>query len=259
MGTAAETRIPQGVCPRANPANWELETMRSTSKRRARIAGSGLVGSVLIIGLAAVPARAEAAPDPQNGWTLTSAAIPQLTDPFQPILDIDAERAEQEQLAAEAQEEATAAKRQRAEERREKAAAAARKRLNRKYVPLTGDFNLTARFGDWGWYWSGGRHTGLDFAAPTGTDVGAAQAGKVIAAGWAGAYGQRLEIRHADGTVTSYNHLATLLVGVGDVVGGGQHIGDVGSTGNVTGSHLHLEVTNRSGSFIDPAAWLGLG
>ena len=232
--------------------------MRSESKGLVRIAGSGFVGSALIVGLAALPARADSAREPQNSWTLTSA-VPELTDPFHPILDIDAERAEQEQLLRAQQQEAIAAKRERAEERRERAAAAARKRLNRTYVPLAGDYNLTARFGDWGWHWSGGRHTGLDLAAPTGTDVSAAQAGKVISAGWAGAYGQRLEIRHADGTITTYNHLSTLLVGVGDVVGGGQHIGDVGSTGNVTGSHLHLEVIGRGGSFIDPAAWLGLG
>ncbi len=231
--------------------------MRSTRRRGARIAAAGLVGTGLVIGLAAAPAQAVTF-DGQNSWILTSTAIPQLTDPFQPILDIDAERAEQERLALELQQETVAAQRKRAEERREKVASAARKRLDKKYVPLTGDYNLTARFGDWGWYWSGGRHTGLDFAAPTGTNVQAAQAGKVIAAGWEGAYGQRLEIRHADGTVTAYNHLSRLLVGVGDVVGGGQHVGDVGSTGNVTGSHLHLEVTGRSGSFIDPAAWLGL-
>ncbi len=136
---------------------------------------------------------------------------------------------------------------------------AARKRLDKKYVPLARDYNLTARFGDWGWYWSGGRHTGLDFAAPTGTNVQATP-GRQGDRRWVGGgpTSQRLEIKATDGTVTAYNHLSRLLVGVGDVVGGGRHVGDVGSTGNVTGSHLHLEVTGRSGSFIDPAAWLGL-
>lgn len=232
-----------------DPATMEMQ-MDSTMKRRTRLAGCGLLGSVLLIGLAGAPAQARTLDPLRDGSTWGSAEVPQLTNPFSSIVDLEAQRAEEERLAAEAQ-------RQRAKERREKAEAAARKRANTKYIPVDGRYNLTARFGDWGGYWSGGRHTGLDFAAAWGTDVRCAQAGTVIAAGWEGAYGQRLEIQHADGTVTTYNHLSAIHVSVGDAVGGGQHVGDVGTTGNTTGSHLHFEVINPAGTMVDPAGWLG--
>ncbi|MBA2955168.1 peptidoglycan DD-metalloendopeptidase family protein [Nocardioides sp. MAH-18] len=112
-------------------------------------------------------------------------------------------------------------------------------------------YRLTARFGDHGQHWAG-THTGLDFAAPTGTPVVAVDAGVVVAAGWNGSYGQQVAVRHADGTETSYSHLSGIGVARGASVAAGQLLGRVGATGNVTGPHLHLEVRPGGGEPTDP-------
>ncbi len=119
-----------------------------------------------------------------------------------------------------------------------------------------GSYNLTARFGNTGGYWSSGTHTGLDFAAPSGTDVMAAASGTVVSVGYAGPYGNQIIVDHGDGWQTTYNHLSNTRVSVGQKVSTGDHIGDVGSTGNSTGSHLHFEVTKNE-KFVDPEGWLG--
>jgi murein DD-endopeptidase MepM/ murein hydrolase activator NlpD len=172
-------------------------------------------------------------------------------------LDRAAERVLREQeRAQEARQEARQDARQ---EERAEARAAERRRearaLARATAIPTSAYTITARFGEAG-YWSAGYHTGLDFAAPYGTPVVAAAAGEVIAAAWDGAYGNKVEIRHDDGTVTWYAHLATIAV-TGGRVGAGEPIGSVGSTGNSTGNHLHFEVhPGGSEQGIDPAGWL---
>ena len=113
------------------------------------------------------------------------------------------------------------------------------------------DYHLTARFGAAGRLWSS-THTGLDFAAPTGTPVRAATAGTVTSVAWAGAYGNKVEITHPDGTETWYAHLSRTDVRVGAQVRAGAVIGAVGATGNVTGPHLHFEVRPGGGSPVDP-------
>ncbi|HEY0951039.1 peptidoglycan DD-metalloendopeptidase family protein, partial [Nocardioides sp.] len=118
-----------------------------------------------------------------------------------------------------------------------------------------GAYHLTARFGQSGSLWSS-THTGLDFAAPTGTPVRAATAGTVTSVGWAGAYGNKIEITHPDGTETWYAHLSRTAVRVGSQVSTGAVIGAVGATGNVTGAHLHFEVRLADGSAVDPDATL---
>lgn len=123
-------------------------------------------------------------------------------------------------------------------------------------VPLApGSYNLTARFGQCGGPWSS-CHTGLDFAAPSGTNVHAATDGTVVYAGPAGAYGNMIRIDHGNGVVTNYAHLSGFASGVeGAQVRAGTVIGYVGSTGNSSGPHLHFEV--RSGKdFQDPEQWL---
>ncbi len=87
----------------------------------------------------------------------------------------------------------------------------------------------------------GRMHRGIDLGAPTGTPIGAARAGQVLYAGWRGGYGRLLLLRHDDGVVTAYAHLSRFAVGEGQWVQRGQTIGAVGSTGNSTGPHLHLE------------------
>lgn len=89
----------------------------------------------------------------------------------------------------------------------------------------------------------GGRlHAGVDINAGAGTAVSAAQAGTVIRAGWYAGYGKCVEISHGDGIVTRYGHLSSIAVSVGQKVSARQFIGRVGSTGQATGPHLHLEV-----------------
>ncbi|HPF18365.1 MAG TPA: M23 family metallopeptidase, partial [Bacillota bacterium] len=85
-------------------------------------------------------------------------------------------------------------------------------------------------------------HTGIDIAAASGTNILAANAGTVITAGWNNSYGYMVMIDHGGGIVTLYAHSSKLLVNKGTVVGRGQAIAKVGSTGMSTGPHLHFEV-----------------
>ena len=125
-----------------------------------------------------------------------------------------------------------------------------------------GEYHESAHFGDPGEHWSKGYHTGEDYAAPEGTTVMAAGSGTVVEAGWDDAYGNRIVIEHDNGYYTTYNHLSQIDVEVGQEVTAGDHIGEVGDTGNSFGAHLHFEVTQggdgwSGGDFVDPDAWLG--
>ncbi|MEV3853658.1 LysM peptidoglycan-binding domain-containing M23 family metallopeptidase [Streptomyces sp. NPDC050095] len=106
--------------------------------------------------------------------------------------------------------------------------------------------------------WSSGYHTGTDFVVPTGTGIKAVGAGTVVSAGWDGAYGNEVVIKHADGYYSQYAHMSSLGVSAGQTVTAGQQIGLSGATGNVTGPHLHFEIrTSPSyGSDVDPLAYL---
>ena len=98
-------------------------------------------------------------------------------------------------------------------------------------------------------------HTGVDFGAPIGTPIYAAGNGVVIKAAWDSGYGRRVEVQHANGYVTTYNHMSGFGRGVteGVHVTQGQVIGYLGSTGLSTGPHLHYEVI-INGNFVDPMA-----
>lgn len=109
---------------------------------------------------------------------------------------------------------------------------------------------LTARFGDYG-LWAT-LHTGLDFNGDEGEPVYSAANGTVTAVGYDGSYGNKTIVTLEDGTEIWYAHQSTITVNVGDEVRGGEQIGTIGSTGNVTGSHLHLEVRPGGGDPIDP-------
>src|SRR5690606_32684870 len=106
--------------------------------------------------------------------------------------------------------------------------------------------------------WSSGTHSGVDFAAATGTPVRSVGPGTVVTVGWGGAYGNQVVVRHDDGRYTQYAHLSATSVSPGQRVDGGRQIGAVGSTGNSTGPHLHFEARTGAfyGSDIDPAAYL---
>ena len=94
-------------------------------------------------------------------------------------------------------------------------------------------------------------HTGMDIASNQGTPVYACDSGTVVLAEWYGGYGNCIMIDHGNGYKTLYGHLSVIYVSNGQVVSQGQTIGQVGSTGNSTGPHLHLEVY-KNGTRIDP-------
>ncbi len=98
-------------------------------------------------------------------------------------------------------------------------------------------------------------HTGVDWGAPAGTPIYSAGNGVIIKAEWDSGYGRRVEIQHANGYVTTYNHMSGFARGVaeGVHVAQGQVIGYLGSTGLATGPHLHYEVI-INGNFVDPMA-----
>ena len=98
-------------------------------------------------------------------------------------------------------------------------------------------------------------HWGQDFAAPCGTRVYSADAGVVRAVGWhPWGGGNRVEIDHGNGLITTYNHLEAIAVKKGDSVRVGEVIARVGTTGSSTGCHLHFE-TILNGSHTDPLDW----
>jgi murein DD-endopeptidase MepM/ murein hydrolase activator NlpD len=120
-------------------------------------------------------------------------------------------------------------------------------------VPLNG--NLGSPFG----YRWGRLHEGIDIEGWAHTDVHAALAGTVTRVGWLTNYdgfGLVVKIRHADGIVTMYAHLAKAFVHAGDRVAEGQLIARAGCTGSCTGVHLHFQVWVR-GKLTDPQRFLG--
>ncbi len=108
-----------------------------------------------------------------------------------------------------------------------------------------------------GGLWSS-NHTGLDFATASGTPIVAVANGTITKTGSAGAYGNQTVETLEDGTEIWYCHQTTIDVQPGQVVTAGEQIGTVGSTGNTTGPHLHLEVRPGGGDPVDPASALAV-
>jgi murein DD-endopeptidase MepM/ murein hydrolase activator NlpD len=98
-------------------------------------------------------------------------------------------------------------------------------------------------------------HEGIDLAAPWGSPIYAAGAGRVMRAGPSNGFGNLIVIRHADGSETWYGHEEAILVSVGQQVRAGQRIARVGSLGESTGPHLHFQVM-IDGHAVDPIPWL---
>ncbi|NEP17000.1 MAG: peptidoglycan DD-metalloendopeptidase family protein [Leptolyngbya sp. SIO4C1] len=108
----------------------------------------------------------------------------------------------------------------------------------------------------YGWRW-GRMHRGVDIAAPVGTPVMAAAPGVVEYAQWnSGGYGNLVDIRHSDGSLTRYAHNDRLIVRAGQRVRQGQLIAEMGSTGYSTGPHLHFEIHQPRGGTTNPMALL---
>jgi murein DD-endopeptidase MepM/ murein hydrolase activator NlpD len=116
-------------------------------------------------------------------------------------------------------------------------------------LPVSG--KISSLFGPRG----GRQHQGIDITAPTGTDVFASMDGTISFSGWDGAYGYLVIIDHGNELKTYYAHNSKLLVKAGQSVSAGDHIADVGSTGNSTGSHCHFEV-RENGTPVNPYNYL---
>jgi len=110
-------------------------------------------------------------------------------------------------------------------------------------LPVTG-FAITSSFGNriHPLFGNVRFHKGIDLGTPTGTPIRAARDGRVVSAGWGQGYGNRIIIDHGNGYETLYAHLDRLVVKVGDRVTRKAVIGLSGSTGYVTGPHLHFEI-----------------
>lgn len=119
-------------------------------------------------------------------------------------------------------------------------------------TPVSG--SITSRFGAISSIRSGA-HTGTDIAAPNGTPIKAVANGTVTFAERNGSYGNLIKITHENGVETWYGHCSQLYATVGQQVKAGDIIAAVGSTGNSTGPHLHLEI-RLNGTAINPQQYL---
>jgi murein DD-endopeptidase MepM/ murein hydrolase activator NlpD len=131
-----------------------------------------------------------------------------------------------------------------------------------RFAPPRGSFARPAAgaiTGPYGERRRSGRHPGIDFDGATGDPVFAASSGTVVHAGPAPdgyrGYGRMVLIDHGGGVQTLYAHLSRVGVAVGHEVGPGDTIGAIGTTGVVTGSHLHFEV-RLGGTIVNPGPWL---
>ena len=115
----------------------------------------------------------------------------------------------------------------------------------------SGTWQVSSYYGD------GRNHKGVDLCAKSGTSSFAALDGKVIHAGWKGAYGYCVIIEHSNGMRTLYAHAKQVCCSVGDMVSQGEVIALVGTTGQSTGNHLHFEVI-VNGRHMDPAPYINL-
>ncbi|MFF3336582.1 M23 family metallopeptidase [Streptomyces sp. NPDC002888] len=130
------------------------------------------------------------------------------------------------------------------------------------WIDPVAKYKLSASFNQAGGMWAH-KHSGQDFAVPSGTKVMAAHGGTVVKAGGNGAgdgpaYGNAIVIKHGNKTYSQYAHLSRIQVKVGQVVKTGQQIARSGNTGNSSGPHLHFEIrtTANYGSAVNPVKFL---
>lgn len=119
--------------------------------------------------------------------------------------------------------------------------------------PAYGD--ITTYFGERGWLWKNGYHSGLDIGANYGAAIVAAEDGVAVEVDWHDGYGNYIKLDHGNGLQTLYGHLSSVQVEPWEEVKRGQIIGGVGSTGVSTGPHLHFEV-RLGGEKEDPLLYL---
>ncbi len=117
------------------------------------------------------------------------------------------------------------------------------------YQRCSSGFGWRKLYGVWDY------HRGWDLAAYRGTPIYASKGGKVVIAQYHNSYGNYIVIDHGDGVSTVYAHCSKLNVAKGDTVKKGDKIGEVGTTGNSTGNHLHFEF-RLNGKYIDPFTYI---
>lgn len=117
------------------------------------------------------------------------------------------------------------------------------------YQRCSSGFGWRLLYGVWDY------HRGWDLAAYRGTPIYASKGGKVVIAQYHNSYGNYIVIDHGDGVSTVYAHCSKLNVAKGDTVKKGDKIGEVGTTGNSTGNHLHFEF-RLNGKYIDPFTYI---
>ncbi len=128
-------------------------------------------------------------------------------------------------------------------------------RIAAQKMPFSNPVRAAYRFtSPYGMRW-GRMHKGADFAAPVGTDIFATADGVVIHAGWTQGYGRMVKIQHEFGIETRYAHLSAIRVQKGQRVSRGDQIGDMGNSGNSTGSHLHYEI-RVGGRAVNPMTYI---
>lgn len=119
--------------------------------------------------------------------------------------------------------------------------------------PIKAQYRISSHFGKRADPFTGvsSFHTGVDFACPTGTPIGATMGGKVVYVGWSNIFGNYVIINHGNGYQSLYGHLSKILCRSNQEVSQGTKIGLVGSTGYSTGPHLHFTVY-KNGKLVDP-------
>ncbi|MCL2552132.1 MAG: M23 family metallopeptidase [Actinomycetia bacterium] len=204
-------------------------TPKSVTRGRVAVVTGGLVAAIALGSTAAIAAA------PSDSAPASATAVQK-------------QAADQKAAAAKQAADAKAAE--------AKKAADAKARANGWVTPTTG-YVLGAGYNQAGPHWAH-KHSGQDFVVPSGTTVRAAHTGTVVTAGWGGAYGNNIVIKHGSQLYTQYGHLSKIEVHVGEKVTTGEEIGKSGSTGNSTGPHLHFEVrtTPYYGSSVEPLHFL---
>ncbi|MFI5570362.1 M23 family metallopeptidase [Streptomyces sp. NPDC051740] len=224
---------------RVTPRSFRTSRIRT----RAAVLAAGLGASVVMGAGVAAAADTTAASGAASAVQAQAAA--------------QAKAAKAQAAQAEKAAEAKAAK---AAQAKKAAQAAAKKQAS--WIDPVKSYKLSASFAQNGGMWAS-KHSGQDYAVPTGTTVMAAHGGTVVKAGPNGAgdgpaYGNAVVIKHGNGTYSQYAHLSQVDVKAGQIVKTGQKIALSGNTGNSSGPHLHFEIrtTPNYGSAVDPVKFL---
>ncbi|WP_327289397.1 M23 family metallopeptidase [Streptomyces sp. NBC_01198] len=223
-------------------------TPKSVNRRRAAVVTGGLVAAIALGSTAAFAAS--------SGGAHEAAPAAASTASMSNVADVLQKQATgQKDAAAQAKAKAKAA----AEAKKKAAIKAAvdRKARIAGWETPAAHYVLGAGYHQVGKHWIN-THSGQDFVVPSGTSVRAAHTGTVVTAGWGGAYGNNIVLKHGTHLFTQYGHLSHIGVHIGQYVITGQEIGKSGSTGNSTGPHLHFEVrtTPYYGSSVEPLHFL---